>query len=295
MSPALIGGSLTTTSIPNGTVLLSGVSSVGHIHRRICRTSHFRLRNGAWSDQGLQVQEPEGPQTGYLTEETPQAGWDPLDQGAPTGIWSCQVTPACMSSGHLCLLHSVPRSPGLGSAGPPQPLSAAGDELGVPPAALGRLGGQSWVLQREMRKPPVGIFKENTLEQRLLDSGTQWPHSAPQPPCKCKSWRSQPSNLGGIWGQDLYPGETCSGHPPLICMHGLLPPSCLHFCGHTQQQTPVFLLVILKPTKWVEDMMETCALLCLTFSPRSHIHSCFSWSSLLSLIPPKTFLQQTSK
>ena len=47
VSPALIGGSLTTTSIPNGTVLLSGVSSVGHIHRRICRTSNFRLRNGA--------------------------------------------------------------------------------------------------------------------------------------------------------------------------------------------------------------------------------------------------------
>ena len=41
----------------------------------------------------------------------------------------------------------------------------------------------------------------------------------PQPPCKCKSCRSsQPSNHGGIWGQDLCPGETCSGHPPLICM-----------------------------------------------------------------------------
>ena len=131
----------------------------------------------------------------------------------------CQVTPACTTYRHLGLLHSVPRSPGLGRVGPPQPLSAAGDELGVPPSAFGGLEGQSWVLQREMRKPPVGIFKENMLEQQLLDSGTWWPHTAPQSPCKCKSCqKSQPSNLGGIWGQDLCPGETCSRHPPLNCM-----------------------------------------------------------------------------
>ena len=92
---------------------------------------------------------------------------------------SCQVTPACTTSRQLGLLHSVPRSPGLGRVGPPQPLSAAGDELGVPPSAFGGLEGQSWVLQSEMRKPSVGIFKENPLEQQLLDSCTQWPHSAP--------------------------------------------------------------------------------------------------------------------
>ena len=94
-------------------------------------------------------------------------------------MWSCQVTPAYTSSGHLCLLHSVPRSPGLGSVGPPQPLSAAGDELGVPPAAFGGLGGQSWVLQREMRKPPVGIFKENSGSLTQAHSGPTVPPSLP--------------------------------------------------------------------------------------------------------------------
>ena len=92
-----------------------------------------------------------------------------------------------MNSGHPSLFHSVPRSPGLGRVGPPQPLSAAGDELGVPPSAFGGFEGQSWVLQRKTRKPPVGIFKENTLEQQLLDSCTQWPHSAPSLPANVRA------------------------------------------------------------------------------------------------------------
>ena len=50
------------------------------------------------------------------------------------------MTPACMTSRHLGLLHSVPRSPGLGRVGPPQPLSAADDELGVLPSAFGGVG-----------------------------------------------------------------------------------------------------------------------------------------------------------
>ena len=41
------------------------------------------------------------------------------------------------------------------------------------PDAFRGLGGQSWVLQKEMRTPPVRIFKENMLEQQLLDSYTQ--------------------------------------------------------------------------------------------------------------------------
>ena len=93
------------------------------------------------------------------------------------------------------------QSPGLGRAGLPQPLTAAADELGVPSAAFRGVGRQSWALQREMRKPPVVIFKENTLEQQLLDSCTQLAPQYPQPLSKCKScWRSQPSNLGGVWG-----------------------------------------------------------------------------------------------
>ena len=85
--PALVGGFFTTgTTIPSAhcTELLAGVSlrGVGHIHRRIYRTSNFRLRNGAlrWP-RPPRVPEPKGPVLG-----TSQAGWDPQSQGAPTGM-----------------------------------------------------------------------------------------------------------------------------------------------------------------------------------------------------------------
>ena len=111
------------------------------------------------------------------------------------------------------------QSPELGRAGPPQPVSAATAGLGMPPAAFKGLGRP--VLdssEGDEETPQGGIFKENTLEQHLLDSCIRWPHSAPQPPCKSKSCQtSQSSNLGGIFGWDLCPGETCSGHPPLVC------------------------------------------------------------------------------
>lgn len=107
---------------------------------------------------------------------------------------SCQVTPACMNSGRLCLLHSVPRSLGLGREGLPQLLSAAGDRLEMPPAAFRGLRGQSWVL---MRKPPGRIFKENMLEQQLLDSCTWWPHSAPSLPANVRAVReASPATSG---------------------------------------------------------------------------------------------------
>ena len=91
---------------------------------------------------------------------------------------------------------------------------------------------------------------------------TQWPHSAPQPPCKCKSCqRSQPSNLGGIWGGDLCPGETCSRHPPLFCTDCYYPlvSTCV-----------VFPMVILKhqQVSWGHDG-DTYP--CLPHLPCSHL------------------------
>ena len=89
------------------------------------------------------------------------------------------MTHACTSFGHLCLLHSVPRSQGLGRAEPPQPLSAAGDGLGVRPAAFRRFGGQSWVLQREMKKTPVGSSKRTRWNSSSWTPAHSWPHSTP--------------------------------------------------------------------------------------------------------------------
>ena len=159
----------------------------------------------------------------------PQSGWDPQDQGAPTGMWSCRMTHACTSFGRLCLLHSVPRSQGLGRAEPPQPLSAAGDGLGVCPAAFWGFGGQSWVLQREMKMTPVGIFKENTLEQQLLDSCTQWPHSAPSLPANVRAARGASQQPLGHLGTGPMPwGDVLRASSTLL--HRLLPSSSLHLC-----------------------------------------------------------------
>ena len=88
----------------------------------------------------------------------------------PRGCRAARWLPACMSFWHLCLLHSIPRSLGLGRVGPSQPLTTTAFELGMLPDAFTGLGGQSFVLQREMMNPPVRIFKENILEQQLLDS-----------------------------------------------------------------------------------------------------------------------------
>lgn len=93
---------------------------------------------------------------------------------------SCQVTPCLHDlwapvSPSLCS-----QSPELGRAGPPQPVSAATAGLGMPPAAFKGLGRP--VLdssEGDEESPQGGIFKENTLEQHLLDSCIRWPHSAP--------------------------------------------------------------------------------------------------------------------
>ena len=137
---------------------------------------------------------------------------------------SCQVTPACMNSGRLCLLHSVPRSLGLGREGLPQLLSAAGDRLEMPPAAFRGLRGQSWVL---MRKPPGRIFKENMLEQQLLDSCTWWPHSAPSLPANVRAVReASPATLGASVDRTCALGRRAQGilHSSAWIVITLLPP-----------------------------------------------------------------------
>ena len=136
----------------------------------------LQLRNGAprWP-RAPRAPEAEGPQAQFLLRLAGTVRTEEHPQGCRAAKW----LPACTSSGHLCLLHSIPRSLGLGRVGPPQPLTTAGFELGMLPDAFRGLGGQSWVLQREMRNPPVEIFKENMLEQQFLDSYTQWPHSVP--------------------------------------------------------------------------------------------------------------------
>ena len=132
---------------------------------------------------------------------TPQSGWDPSDQGAPTGMRSCKVTP-CLHE--LC----APVSPSFcsqelrtGRVGPPQPLSEAGDGLEMPLAAFRGFGGQSWVLQREMKKPTVGIFKENTLEQQLLDSAHSGLTVPPSLPANVRAAREASPATSGASGE----------------------------------------------------------------------------------------------
>ena len=155
--------------------------------------------------QNPRVPDPEGPQTQTPPRLSGTLRATEHTQGGRAARW----LPDCTSSGRPCLFHSVPGSPGLGRVGPPEHLSAAGDELGVPLAAFGGLEGRAWSCRGRWGSPQWGSSK-----------GTRWNSSSwtpahggptvPQPPCKCKSCRrSQPSNLGGVCGRDLCPGETC--------------------------------------------------------------------------------------
>ena len=208
---------------------------IGNTHRKNYRTSNFRLRKGEWGNPG-----PQGSRSwGTPDSGTPRLAGTLRTREHPQGCRAARSPPACRSSGRLCLLHAVPRNPGLGRAGPPQPLSAAGGGLGVPPAAFGGLEARAGSCRGRWGSPHGGSSKRTcwtpgllhtVAPQQLPTVAPQWLLAAPgllhtvapqcpQPPCKCKSCRrSQPSNLGGIWGQDLCPGETCSGHPTLVCM-----------------------------------------------------------------------------
>ena len=124
-----------------------------------------------------------------------------------------------MSSYCLYLPHSIPRSTGLGRVGPPQPLTAAGDELRMCllPLLLGRLEGQSLVLQSEMKDPtphPVWICKDNTLEQQLLNSNTWWTPVGPSLPANVELLGDPASNLRGIWGWGPVPWGDMLRHTP---------------------------------------------------------------------------------
>ena len=257
---------------------------IGNTHRKNYRTSNFRLRKGDWGNS-----RPQGSRSwGTPDLGTPRLAGTLRTREHPQGCRASRAPPACRSSGRLCLLHSVPRSPGLGRAGPPQPLSAAGDELGVPPAAFTGFGGQSWHLQRELRKPPVGIFKENTLEQQLLDSCTRWAHSAPS------LWSSQPSNLGGVCGWDLWPGKTCLGHPPLICMDYYHLLSVL-FWSHSTRDPRGFADDSEAPAGEFRTWWGHVPPLASPFHPMPFIHTCSSRSSSSPKTSHKAFLKKMSR
>ncbi|CAM9161539.1 unnamed protein product [Rangifer tarandus platyrhynchus] len=118
---------------------------------------------------------------------------------------SCQVTPYLQElwapvSPSLC--SQEPRT-GEGGAAPTS-LCSWWWTRGAP-CCLWGVGGQSWVLQREMRKPPRGIFKENMLEQQFLDSYTQWPHSAPSLPAKVRAAGGASPATSGAFGTGPVP------------------------------------------------------------------------------------------
>ena len=177
------------------------------------------------------------------------------------------MTPACPSSGCLCLLHSVPRSPGLGKERLPQPLSEAGDGLGMSPAAFRGFGGQSWVLQREMRKPPVG----NLQREHVGTAAPGFLHTVapqcPQPPCTCKScWRSQLSNLRGSVDRTCVLGRHAQGilHSSAQIVMTLLSPL---LWSHSAGDPRVFAHVSEAPTSELGHDGDTGACIPYLFTP----------------------------
>ena len=84
---------------------------------------------------------------------------------------SCQVMPCLHDlwapvSPSLCS-----QSPGLGRAGPPQPLSAAGDGLGIPPAAFSRDGRAELDPAEGDEETPTG----RSLKRALWNSSSWTP------------------------------------------------------------------------------------------------------------------------
>ena len=89
---------------------------------------------------------------------------------------SCQVMPCLHDlwapvSPSLCS-----QSPGLGRAGPPQPLSAAGDGLGIPPAAFSGVGRAELDPAEGDEETPTG----GSLKRELWNSSSWTPaHGGP--------------------------------------------------------------------------------------------------------------------
>lgn len=110
------------------------------------------------------------------------------------------------------------QEPRTGEGGAAPTSLCTGGGLGVPPAAFGGLEGRAGSCRGRRGSPHGGSSKRTRWNSSSWTPAHSGP-TVPQPPCKCKSCRrSQPSNLGGVWGRDLCPGETCPGHPPLVCM-----------------------------------------------------------------------------
>ena len=137
-SLALTGGFLTTTPSSQVHTALSCslvfIWGIGNTHRKNYRTSNFRLRNVSEVTQDPRVLEPEGPQT-----RAPPGWLGPAGPGSTHREAELPGHPLPEGALGTCVSFTVPKSPGLGRAWPPQPLSAAGCGLGVPPAAFGGL------------------------------------------------------------------------------------------------------------------------------------------------------------
>ena len=262
MSSALTGGFLTTsTTIPRAhcTGFLSGVSlvQVGNIHRKNYRTSNFRLKNGALSWPRI---------PGFQNLRDPRLGHPPVWLGpfsSGSTHMDAELPGDSLPAGALGAWVSFTLFSGAQDweDGATQPFSEAGDGLEMPLVAFRGLEGRAGSCRGRWRSPQWGSSKRtrwNSSSWTLHTVASQ----CPQPPCKCKScWRSQPSNLRGIWGRDLCPGETCSDHPPLFCT------DCYYPLVSTRV---VFLLVILKhqQVSWGHDG-DTCP--CLPHLPCSHL------------------------
>ena len=124
--------------------------------------------------------------------------------------------------------------------------------------------------RREWQPAPVFLPGESH-GQWSLAGYSPWGHkqldSAPSLPANVRAaGGASPQPRGHLgtgpvpWGDVLRASSTR--------LHGLLPPSCLHFYGHTQQQIPGVLLIFLKhqQVSWGHDG-DTCPHLPHLFSP----------------------------
>ena len=228
-----------------------------------------------WSDPG-----PQGSITwGTLDSGTPQAGWDPQEQGSPTGMWRCQVTPCLQKlwepvSPSLC---SQELRTGEGGATPTS-LCSWWWTRGAPCCLYG--------VQRADLAPAEGDEEAPGGDLQREHTGTEAPGLLHTVAPQCTQPLEQPAQQlwGYLWTGPV-PWEDVL-RASSTYLYGLLPPLVCTILVTFNKRSQGFCWWFWSTSKWVQDMMGTCALFGLTFSSHAlHSHLLFQVFIITKDIP----------
>ena len=238
---------------------------------------NLQLQLEGWCPEVTQdprVPEPEGPQTWA----PPRLAGTLKTREHPQGCGDARWSPVCPSSGSLCILHSVPRSPGLGRQGPPQSLC-------------------SWWWTRDAPCCPYGVWRAELApeegDEEAPGGDLQRGHTGTAAPGllhtvapQCTQPLEQPAqqHRGRLWTGPVPWGYVLRASSTYL--YGLLPPLVCTILVTFNRRSQGFCWWFWSTSKWVQDMMGTCALFGLTFSSHAlHSHLLFQVFIITKDIP----------